>query len=155
MTLDDFKTENMMHNNISNLLVSVLKQAKLEQKIVSGMYEAAKTLGRNPQDVAFCVLPQNHLNDVERHINHMLMEAFCHENDICILKVDCEEKLAELVLTENTSEDTGNGLHQKDFSCILVQAWNSEEKNYDVDKLICLQEMQGICNQSIIELPQP
>lgn len=90
----------------------------MQQRLTSGMYEAAKLLSSHPQEVTFCILAQNHLNDVARHINYMLMEAFCNEHDIPVIKADCEEKLAQLLVDHPSS--LINDRHTRDFSCLLV-----------------------------------
>jgi hypothetical protein len=42
---------------------------------------------RTSDDVTLCILPPGDNNDVTVHIHHTLMEAFCLENDIKLLKV--------------------------------------------------------------------
>lgn len=42
---------------------------------------------RAPDDVTLCILPVGDNGDVTVHIHHTLMEAYCLENDIKLLKV--------------------------------------------------------------------
>lgn len=42
---------------------------------------------RNADDVQFCVLPANKCNDLTLGLHITLIEAFCWENDIPLLKV--------------------------------------------------------------------
>ena len=42
---------------------------------------------RNPDGVMLCVLPENTVDDVTLHIHFTLIEAYCWENDIRVIKV--------------------------------------------------------------------
>ena len=42
---------------------------------------------RNPDGVMLCVLPENAVDDVTLHIHFTLIEAYCWENDIRVIKV--------------------------------------------------------------------
>lgn len=42
---------------------------------------------RSPDSVMLCVLPEDASNDVALHIHFTLIEAFCWENDIRVVKV--------------------------------------------------------------------
>jgi len=44
-------------------------------------------LCRSPDSVMLCVLPEDTSGDVALHIHFTLIEAFCWENDIRIVKV--------------------------------------------------------------------
>lgn len=44
-------------------------------------------LCRNPEGIMLCVLSENSASDVTLHIHLTLIEAFCWENDIGIIKV--------------------------------------------------------------------
>ncbi|GAB6030805.1 hypothetical protein CHUAL_007652 [Chamberlinius hualienensis] len=162
MTFEDFdnnsNVSNMLQECAGKLVAQILHRAQMQNRIVSGMYQAAKQLARNPAKVSFCILPQNHLNDVEKHLNYMLMEAFCNENDIYKLKVDCEEKLARIVtLNDNYSVNKNGKVNSSsaDFSCILVeQCWSNDEDSWkDEEELIRLLEENEFQSDAVIELP--
>jgi len=42
---------------------------------------------RSPDSVMMCILPEDASNDVALHIHFTLIEAFCLENDIRVVKV--------------------------------------------------------------------
>ena len=55
-------------------------------------------LFRNPDSVMLCVLPVNNSDDIALDIHYTLIEAFCLENDISLLKVSCYQFLLLLLL---------------------------------------------------------
>ncbi|KAK3091996.1 hypothetical protein FSP39_024326, partial [Pinctada imbricata] len=74
--------------NIGEAVKEVLLQALGENRITYGVYACAKELEISPETVMLCVLPHaDQVHDVAIHIQHTLMEAYCLEHDIQILKV--------------------------------------------------------------------
>ena len=73
---------------ISNTVRSVLVKANREQRITVGLNESLQVLRRRPEEHLFCLLasPQTN-NDYTSHILEVLLQAFCLENDIYIIKV--------------------------------------------------------------------
>lgn len=70
----------------------------------------------DPDNVAFCVLAadQEDEGDIALQIHFTLIQAFCCENDIDIVRVNDVAKLAAIV---GPSEDSGE---PRDLHCILI-----------------------------------
>ncbi|GAB0086145.1 uncharacterized protein DMENIID0001_004760 [Sergentomyia squamirostris] len=96
---------------------NVLLKAQTERRTIVGVSEAVKTLSAAPEDTLFCFLAPPSIGDSATHMQEVLLQAFCFENDIYIIKVDSSEKLSR-ILGANTLE-----------SCALVQkAWTHQEE---------------------------
>ncbi|XP_067677404.1 growth arrest and DNA damage-inducible protein GADD45 gamma-like [Haliotis asinina] len=109
--------------DIGDALCKALVQAHRTNRVTSGVMECAKLLRCNPDNVMLCVLPEaNGQHDVTLDIQHTLIEAFCWENDIPLIKVDSEEKLAKTLSNEDANN---NGdivrCHSTDVSCLLIE----------------------------------
>ncbi|XP_055537591.1 growth arrest and DNA damage-inducible protein GADD45 alpha-like [Wyeomyia smithii] len=76
---------------------STLVAAAAEQRIVAGMANAIRSLTEKPHEFVFCFMVQPKANDSGAHMQEVLLEAFCFENDIYIIKVDSAEKLSRLL----------------------------------------------------------
>ena len=108
-------------NNIGMALKTVLQKAKEEDRLVCGVYECAQTLQNIPEDVALCLLLEvADTEDVAAHIQHKLVEAFCWENDIEVVKVDSFKTVAKVLTNEKTEA-------KNDVGCILIQNAKSVE----------------------------
>ncbi|XP_046575945.1 growth arrest and DNA damage-inducible protein GADD45 alpha-like isoform X2 [Haliotis rubra] len=104
-------------------LTPVLKEAILAHRVTSGVMECAKLLRCNPDNVMLCVLPEARgQHDVTLDIQHTLIEAFCWENDIQLIKVENTEKLSStLWMSRNGIHDVTAEDDVFDMSCILIQ----------------------------------
>lgn len=118
------------------LLKDVLVRAKLDNRLTCGVYQAAKKLDMEPERVMLCIHADLCTDDVAHQLHFALMEAFCWENQIRLLKVGdmaSIEKLCEGVapltpaaaeapidLTD-LSEHLPRSERAQDFSCILVE----------------------------------
>ncbi|KAK6178882.1 hypothetical protein SNE40_011368 [Patella caerulea] len=69
------------------ILLQCLSEAIEGERLTSGVVECAKLLNCYPENVMLCVLPEAGSENISVHIQHTLIEAFCWENDIRILKV--------------------------------------------------------------------
>lgn len=75
---------------------TTLVSALAEGRTVIGMANAVRELREDPQQFVFCFMaPSEH--DSGSHMQEVLLEAFCFEHDIYIIKVDSAEKLSRLV----------------------------------------------------------
>lgn len=100
----------------SNICKTVLLRAQLESRLIIGVSQAVKSLSKSPQDAVFCFLAPPRAGDSATHMHETLLQAFCFENDIYIIKVDSSEKLSR-ILGSKTLE-----------SCALVQrAWATDQ----------------------------
>ncbi|XP_048763548.1 growth arrest and DNA damage-inducible protein GADD45 gamma-like [Ostrea edulis] len=124
--------------NTGQMLKDVLVQAKEEGRATFGIYECAQLLNTNSDDVTLCILPPGDVNDVTVHIHHTLMEAFCLENDIKLIKVDSLEKL-EAVFSGTSNTD------MLDCSCVLVTAPEKTDHTYN--------DLMDVTDGPVIEMP--
>lgn len=114
MTLEEFsaaeqKIERM--DTVGDALEEVLSKARSQRTITVGVYEAAKLLNVDPDNVVLCLLAadEDDDRDVALQIHFTLIRAFCCENDINILRVSNPGRLAELLLLENDKSPAESG----------------------------------------------
>ncbi|KAG9486890.1 hypothetical protein GDO78_006986 [Eleutherodactylus coqui] len=71
---------------------------------------------RDPDNVTFCILAADEIDegDIALQIHFTLIQAFCCENDINIVRLNDTEKLAEIL---GSTDDSGE---PKDLHCILI-----------------------------------
>lgn len=68
---------------------------------------------RCPEDVICCILHSNSNRvDVSTRIQHILIEAYCLENEIEVIKVDSQDEIASLLKM--------TPLDEKELDCILI-----------------------------------
>lgn len=89
----------------------------LEQgKVIHGVFESAQILQMDVDNVMACILNEQKNCDLSVKIQHTLIEAYCWENEIRVIKVGPEGKLSEVLanlqsLCPNPPED---------YSCSIV-----------------------------------
>ncbi|KAK1892641.1 Growth arrest and DNA damage-inducible protein GADD45 gamma [Dissostichus eleginoides] len=121
MTLEEIRgQENTMESadrvqSAGAALEELLVAAKKQDYLTVGVYESAKIMNVDPDSVAFCVLAtdEEYECDFALQIHFTLIQAFCFDNDINVVRVNDIERLADLVSTDETGEP-------KDAHCILV-----------------------------------
>ena len=86
-----------MSKTIAYTARSVLLRAIVEKRVIIGIPSAIQILSKTPENSLFCFLAQSKNPDSATHMNEILMEAFCYENDIYIVKVDSDEKLSRIL----------------------------------------------------------
>ncbi|XP_071800298.1 growth arrest and DNA damage-inducible protein GADD45 beta-like [Asterias amurensis] len=121
---------NMIKMDAGMALERVLISAKLEGRITYGVYQSVRKLGIiDPQRVMVCLHADDNADeDVALHIHFTLMEAFCRENSIRLIKVDCHESLARLLrdtpptqaVDNNPTPPAHTRVNTEDFVCLLV-----------------------------------
>uniref|UniRef100_A0A8B9SFP8 Growth arrest and DNA damage-inducible protein GADD45 alpha n=1 Tax=Anas platyrhynchos TaxID=8839 RepID=A0A8B9SFP8_ANAPL len=81
-------------------LEEVLSKALSQRSLTLGVYEAAKLLNVDPDNVVLCLLAadEEEAEDAALQIHFTLIQAFCCENDINILRVSNPARLAQLLL---------------------------------------------------------
>ncbi|XP_028413048.1 growth arrest and DNA damage-inducible protein GADD45 alpha-like [Dendronephthya gigantea] len=95
---------------VKKAFVDVVVSAKKRGELVCGVYEAAQVLRRGgAQNVQFCVLVKS--EDPANQVFCRLIEAYCCENRIKVIKVDCGLTLTLMV------EESFDEIHH----CVLVQ----------------------------------
>lgn len=114
---DNDKFEKTPLGGLSYDLAKIIEDAERNGRAIHGVFDCAQLLTTDPESVMLCVLPDasDHC-DVTVHIQHTLIQAFCWENDIQMIKVDCVNKLAGLLNVKPKSDAVCGQL-----SCVLVQ----------------------------------
>ncbi|XP_004369191.1 growth arrest and DNA damage-inducible protein GADD45 alpha [Trichechus manatus latirostris] len=115
----------------------------------------------DPDNVVLCLLAadEDDDRDVALQIHFTLIQAFCCENDINILRVSNPGRLAELLLLEpDASRATSEGAEQPpDLHCVLVtNPHSSQWKDPALSQLICFCRESRYMDQwvPVINLPE-
>lgn len=123
MTVTDLLASKMAHedrcymNQVAEAVKDVVDMAATDKRLVLGAMPSAEFLGEEADSVALCLLLENKSDDVLISIQHKLVEAYCWENDIPLLKVDSEDKVRKIL----SSHTDPNNNEPDDLSCILVK----------------------------------
>ncbi|XP_066996437.1 growth arrest and DNA damage-inducible protein GADD45 gamma [Anabrus simplex] len=158
MTLEEVRGEKMNvreeiifnRKKLGKNVWAVLRQAQAEKRLTCGLLPAIKLLEHDPDRALFCILSQSGPGDTARHIHTVLLQAFCYENDIHILKVDSAERVNELV--------HGKGKHPRiDSSCLLVHqpGGSRDAENSELLLTECEKELVKFCDTTLDMFPQP
>ncbi|XP_067677730.1 growth arrest and DNA damage-inducible protein GADD45 gamma-like [Haliotis asinina] len=117
LSKDSEKCEKTPVKGIGCDLASIVRDAVETGQATHGVFQCADLLTHNPDSVMLCILPDasDHC-DVTVHIQQTLIQAFCWENDIQMIKVDSADKLAA-VLGVKAANDAVCG----PSSCALIQ----------------------------------
>lgn len=102
---------------IGDSVRSVLTTAQKHKRIVMGFTEAIKLLSKTPEDVEFCFLAEPKDGDSATHMNEVLLQAFCYEHGIYIIKIDSSRKLATVLNTNKPDE-----------ACVLIRKSSPMDK---------------------------
>ncbi|KAM9323654.1 growth arrest and DNA damage-inducible protein GADD45 gamma-like [Pholidichthys leucotaenia] len=95
-------------------LEEVLVTAKDHDSLTVGVHESAKVMNLDPDSVSFCVLAvdEEFECDIALQIHFTLIQSFCFDNDISIVRVSDTQRLAEIV---------GDKVEQfEDAHCVLI-----------------------------------
>ncbi|XP_030624781.1 growth arrest and DNA damage-inducible protein GADD45 gamma-like [Chanos chanos] len=95
-------------------LEDALVSAKASDCLTIGVYESAKVMNVDPDSVSFCVLAtdEEFECDIALQIHFTLIQAFCFDNDINIVRVNDMQRLAEIV-----GDKSGQ---LEDAHCVLI-----------------------------------
>lgn len=96
---------------------SVLVAANENNRTVLGFSEAIKLLSKTPEEAQFCFLAEPQHGDSATHMHEVLLQAFCYEHGIYIIKVDSSRKLATVL-----------GTTKSDESCVLIRRPMSKDR---------------------------
>ncbi|XP_068616792.1 growth arrest and DNA-damage-inducible, gamma a [Brachionichthys hirsutus] len=137
MTLEEIrgKDNTMEHTDrvqsAGAALEELLLAANKLDYLTVGVYESAKVMNVDPDSVAFCVLAtdEEYECDIALQIHFTLIQAFCFDYDINVVRVNDIDRLADLVGADDTGEP-------KDAHCILVTSPSANPwKDPALDKL--------------------
>lgn len=136
--------------DISAALKGALLQAHKQGRITAGAYDCAKQMQVFPDKVMFCILAVNDGNDDMVQMEHILLEAYCREQHIGVVKVDSSDKLGKLLINGNKKNKT-----LADFSCALVE--RPKENTLSGDELSFVDKYRKFVHsqtsQVVIEIP--
>lgn len=104
---------------IGKAVKHVLIQAMEQDRVNYGVFECVDLLERDTERVMVVILPDAKVKDAALRIQHTLIEAFCRENDVRVLKVDCAKKIST-IFTSSATKHQKDRCFTSDFSCILV-----------------------------------
>uniref|UniRef100_A0AAG5D636 Ribosomal protein eL8/eL30/eS12/Gadd45 domain-containing protein n=1 Tax=Anopheles atroparvus TaxID=41427 RepID=A0AAG5D636_ANOAO len=74
-----------------------LLSALEEKRLVVGLPSAIRSLAVEPDKFSFCFLAPSENDECGGHMQEVLLEAFCFEHEIYIIRVDSADKLSRLV----------------------------------------------------------
>ncbi|KAG5272722.1 hypothetical protein AALO_G00168610 [Alosa alosa] len=131
-------------------LEEVLETAKANDCLTIGVYESAKVMNIDPDSVSFCVLAtdEEFECDIALQIHFTLIQAFCFDNDISIVRVSDMQRLAEIVGDKSEQLD--------DAHCVLIT--NPAEGSWEdpaLDKLHLFCEESRSLNDWVPEITLP
>ncbi|XP_060065290.1 growth arrest and DNA damage-inducible protein GADD45 alpha-like [Ylistrum balloti] len=132
MTLPDEYPEDtgalseLVLHEVRRSLEKLLRDAHVDHRLTTGVYNCAEMLQRCPDQVMLCILPDSGPgHDVTIDIEHTLIEAHCWENDVRVLKVGNAHALHK-VLQNDVSLREKKMVSRKqpqdiDLSCLLIK----------------------------------
>ncbi|NXN89543.1 GA45B protein, partial [Bombycilla garrulus] len=101
---------------VSEAVERVLVAAQRQDRLTVGVYESAKLMNVDPDSVVLCVLATDEEDegDIALQIHFTLIQAFCCDNDIHILRVSGLQRLAAIL------GEPEPGSEPRDLHCLLV-----------------------------------
>ncbi|KAK7502220.1 hypothetical protein BaRGS_00006584 [Batillaria attramentaria] len=119
------------HGSLGLALREAVWQALEQGRLRCGVTESVQLLEIDPFNVMMCVMPAAGPDDVSAIIQRTLIEAFCHEYQIRLIKVDSATKLRTVLQGRTTPSGklppTPRAVTPGDVSCVLVQYPKSGE----------------------------
>lgn len=119
---DEFCRENMgdmVHRlKIRWALQEVLKQAQINGHLVCGVHDAANELAVDLDTMGLCVLVENPRADAGIQVHCRLIEAYCWECAIPVIKVNNSCKLSEMT--------KHHMMLREPLHCVLVKNLSSD-----------------------------
>ncbi|XP_072297931.1 growth arrest and DNA damage-inducible protein GADD45 alpha-like [Eucyclogobius newberryi] len=122
-------------DSAAKALEEVLTSALAQGCITVGVYEAAKSLNVDPDNVVLCILATDgeDVMDVALQIHFTLIQAFCCDNYVDILRVNNMKRLAQILCGAGgggggggTERGRQSGGEPMDLHCVLVTSPDSD-----------------------------
>jgi growth arrest and DNA-damage-inducible protein len=109
---DSFETSKGLKMNIGDAVKEILVEANEEHRLICGLNNVSKFLSdtEHPEHSLFFFIVPAVNGDSVTHMQEVVLQAFCFENDIYIVKLDSAEKLNSIL-----------GAKLPRDSCALVQ----------------------------------
>lgn len=133
---------------ISEAVVKILTEARNENRLVCGLKDTSQYLKEteNLQHSLFFFIAPASTGDSLTHIQEIVLQSFCFENDIYIIKLDNAEKLTMITGSEAT------------ITCALVQKLHSKHvKSYSALETCLIDYCEEFWDQPVqpsIKLPE-
>lgn len=119
-SLSEKKQQNksMDYSKIGRTVKSALLKAQAESRVIVGLSAAIQVLSKSPEGSLFCLMAMPQVGDSATHMHEVLLEAFCYENDIYVIKVDCPSKLSRIL-----------GKTVLESCCLVQKTWTGAEES--------------------------
>lgn len=88
--------------NIGETIDGILKAAQMENRIICGLGDASRHFKESDssENSLFFFIAPSPVGDSLTHMTEVFLQAFCFENDIYIVKLDCAQKLTKILGSE-------------------------------------------------------
>uniref|UniRef100_A0A8C9CFK4 Growth arrest and DNA damage inducible beta n=1 Tax=Phocoena sinus TaxID=42100 RepID=A0A8C9CFK4_PHOSS len=110
---------------VSAAVEELLVAAQRQDRLTVGVYESAKLMNVDPDSVVLCLLAidEEEEDDIALQIHFTLIQSFCCDNDIDIVRVSGMQRLAQLL---GEPAETQGTTEARDLHCLLVTvSWAS------------------------------
>ncbi|XP_076441161.1 growth arrest and DNA damage-inducible protein GADD45 beta-like [Babylonia areolata] len=141
----EIKGKHRRRQTPARALKASLRQAAAQTRLTVGLSECVNKLKRNPDSVKVCLLLQGPASDgkvpdtAASNIHHTLLQAFCVENRIDLVRVMADVGLMRLVrqLAGKIQKDSGSRacLQEGPADCTLLLLQHPEGAPSPEDKL--------------------
>ncbi|XP_037950694.1 growth arrest and DNA damage-inducible protein GADD45 alpha-like [Teleopsis dalmanni] len=108
----------MDYSKIGRTVKSALLKAQAESRVIVGLSAAIKVLSNAPEGSLFCLMAVPEDGDSAMHMHEVLLEAFCYENDIYVIKVDSAAKLSRIL-----------GKTDMESCCLVQKSWSGDDQH--------------------------
>ncbi|OWK12214.1 GADD45B [Cervus elaphus hippelaphus] len=104
---------------VSAAVEELLVAAQRQDRLTVGVYESAKLMNVDPDSVVLCLLAidEEEEDDIALQIHFTLIQSFCCDNDIDIVRVSGMQRLAQLL---GEPAETQGTTEARDLHCLLV-----------------------------------
>lgn len=114
----------MDYTKIGRTVKNALLKAQTESRVIVGLSAAIKVLSKAAEGSLFCLMAEPQDGDSATHMHEVLLEAFCYENDIYVIKVDCPIKLSRIL-----------GKTSIESCCLVQKTWTGNQNEENLNKL--------------------
>ncbi|CRL03224.1 CLUMA_CG016304, isoform A [Clunio marinus] len=139
--------------NIGETVEVILKKAQEENRLISGLNNISNFLieaENSEQSLFFFVVPST-TSDSIAHMQEVVLQSFCFENDIYIIKLDSVEKLNKILGCEKV---VSCALVQKMTQAKDSQSRSSKYTDFEMNIIDHCEEFWDELVQPIIKLPE-
>ncbi|OBS60314.1 hypothetical protein A6R68_08561 [Neotoma lepida] len=145
MTLEELVASDNAAQKMQAVTAAVeqlLVAAQRQDRLTVGVYEAAKLMNVDPDSVVLCLLAidEEEEDDIALQIHFTLIQSFCCDNDIDIVRVSGMQRLAQLL---GEPAETLGTTEARDLHCLLVTNCHT-----DTWKSHGLVEVASYCEES-------